>query len=314
MARVAGSPAHRRRELAHGRRQGRVAAAAAAASPTGPRRRSAAGVRPRARGGPGDRRRAARPSRTRARIRTARRARCRRGRTARTGTSRRGRGARRRPALRRRSAARARSREHGPPAATVVPVAGGVPQPLCARYGAGRARRRGAPRRRGEALPARAARRDAVRRCSTSPIGGRWPRRTRSTTSTRPPRRFEWVWSGPGSLRWCTTRPARRPTTPTRVTAIEGGRVLERPDRLVTEEPMEIRVHGPGQDPQPLAVTMRTPGNDFELAVGFCGSEGVLAGRPTSRRSRTASDRSDAAAGVQRRHGQAAHPRRPGGA
>ena len=39
---------------------------------------------------------------------------------------------------------------------------------------------------------------------------------------------------------------------------------------------MEIRVHGPGQDPQPLAVTMRTPGNDFELAVGFCVSEGVL--------------------------------------
>ena len=52
----------------------------------------------------------------------------------------------------------------------------------------------------------------------------------------------------------------------------------ERPDRLVTEEPMEIRVHGPGQAPAPLAVTMRTPGNDFELAVGFCHSEGVLAG------------------------------------
>jgi FdhD protein len=52
--------------------------------------------------------------------------------------------------------------------------------------------------------------------------------------------------------------------------------VVERPDQLVTEEPMEIRVHGPGQEPAPLAVTMRTPGNDFELAVGFCVSEGVL--------------------------------------
>jgi FdhD protein len=60
------------------------------------------------------------------------------------------------------------------------------------------------------------------------------------------------------------------------VQAIEGDRVVERPDRLVTEEPMEIRVHGPGQEPAPLAVTMRTPGNDFELAVGFCHSEGVL--------------------------------------
>jgi FdhD protein len=39
---------------------------------------------------------------------------------------------------------------------------------------------------------------------------------------------------------------------------------------------MEIRVHGPGQEPEPLAVTMRTPGHDFELAVGFCLTEGVI--------------------------------------
>src|SRR4051812_14317618 len=39
---------------------------------------------------------------------------------------------------------------------------------------------------------------------------------------------------------------------------------------------MEIRLHGPGQEPEALAVTMRTPGNDFELAVGFCVTEGLL--------------------------------------
>jgi FdhD protein len=61
-----------------------------------------------------------------------------------------------------------------------------------------------------------------------------------------------------------------------RVCAIDGATVRERPDKVVTEEPMEIRLHGPGQEPEPLAITMRTPGNDFELAVGFCVTEGLL--------------------------------------
>ena len=42
-------------------------------------------------------------------------------------------------------------------------------------------------------------------------------------------------------------------------------------DALAGEEPLEIRVHG-----QSLAVTMRTPGNDFDLAAGFLVSEGVI--------------------------------------
>jgi FdhD protein len=64
--------------------------------------------------------------------------------------------------------------------------------------------------------------------------------------------------------------------TSVRVCALDGVVAHEVPDKLVTEEPMEIRLHGPGQEPEPLAVTMRTPGNDFELAVGFCLTEGLL--------------------------------------
>jgi len=70
--------------------------------------------------------------------------------------------------------------------------------------------------------------------------------------------------------------PARRAVTSVRVCAVDGDTVRERPDKVVTEEPMEIRLHGPGQEPSALAVTMRTPGNDFELAVGFCRTEGLL--------------------------------------
>ena len=75
-----------------------------------------------------------------------------------------------------------------------------------------------------------------------------------------------------------TAASTRRAVTPVRVRAIDGHRLIERPDRLVTEEPMEIRVHGYGQDAEPIAVTMRTPGHDFELAVGLCRTEGLLQG------------------------------------
>ena len=51
------------------------------------------------------------------------------------------------------------------------------------------------------------------------------------------------------------------------------------PDEVITEEPLEIRVEAPGLEPEPYATIMRTPGNDFELAVGFLASEGIITGR-----------------------------------
>jgi FdhD protein len=74
------------------------------------------------------------------------------------------------------------------------------------------------------------------------------------------------------------SRAARRPVTTLRVRSLDGDQVRDRPDKVVTEEPMEIRVHGPAQEPRPLVVTMRTPDHDFELAVGFCRTENVLRG------------------------------------
>jgi FdhD protein len=68
----------------------------------------------------------------------------------------------------------------------------------------------------------------------------------------------------------------RKSVTSVQVIAVRPGRHLQLPDRLATEEPMEIRAAGPAQAPEPAAVTMRTPGHDFELAVGFLFTEGVV--------------------------------------
>ncbi len=62
-----------------------------------------------------------------------------------------------------------------------------------------------------------------------------------------------------------------RVTERRKVLRIREGAVSERPDTLAGEEPLEIRLGG-----RPLAVTMRTPGDDFALAAGFLVSEGVL--------------------------------------
>jgi FdhD protein len=71
------------------------------------------------------------------------------------------------------------------------------------------------------------------------------------------------------------TRAARRRSENLLVTNVRAGVASRRPDDLVVEEPMTIQLDG-----TTVSTTMRTPGNDFELAVGFCHTEGLLAGVP----------------------------------
>jgi FdhD protein len=61
--------------------------------------------------------------------------------------------------------------------------------------------------------------------------------------------------------------------------AVRGESLEVRDDRVVGEAPLEIRAAGPRQDPVAVAITMRTPGHEAELAVGFLLTEGLLDGQ-----------------------------------
>jgi FdhD protein len=69
------------------------------------------------------------------------------------------------------------------------------------------------------------------------------------------------------------------PTVRLRVEESHEEHTRGREDRVITEEPLEIRLAWPGHPAQRVWVTMRTPGHDFELAAGYAVHEGLT--RPT---------------------------------
>jgi FdhD protein len=62
-----------------------------------------------------------------------------------------------------------------------------------------------------------------------------------------------------------------RVTQRRRILHVDDGVAVERPDTLAVEEPLEIRIAG-----RAIAVTMRTPGDDFDLVAGFAFTEGLI--------------------------------------
>ena len=73
--------------------------------------------------------------------------------------------------------------------------------------------------------------------------------------------------------------PPVRHVTSHRILAVRGDSLEVRDDRVVGEAPLEIRAAGPRQDPVAVAITMRTPGHEAELAIGFLRTEGLLDGQ-----------------------------------
>ncbi|MEV4110525.1 formate dehydrogenase accessory sulfurtransferase FdhD [Nonomuraea sp. NPDC049695] len=70
------------------------------------------------------------------------------------------------------------------------------------------------------------------------------------------------------------TRPGA--TSRVRITELSGSTARDRRDDLATEEPLEIRLTAADGTRKTVAITMRTPGHDFELAAGFLHGEGLV--------------------------------------
>jgi FdhD protein len=68
---------------------------------------------------------------------------------------------------------------------------------------------------------------------------------------------------------------ARFSKTKRRIWTVENGQVKRKTDYLATEEPLEILLRA-GAEQRTVAITMRTPGHDYELAAGFLYNEGVI--------------------------------------
>jgi len=73
-----------------------------------------------------------------------------------------------------------------------------------------------------------------------------------------------------------STRPGR--SVEVILTTLGDGITTKRHDRVAVEEPLEIRLVA-GRERRSLVLTMRTPGNDFELAAGFLFNEGIITSR-----------------------------------
>jgi FdhD protein len=81
-----------------------------------------------------------------------------------------------------------------------------------------------------------------------------------------------------------------RAKTRVRVRQVEGDTARDRSDYVATEEPLEIRLSAGGAT-RTLAITMRTPGADFELAAGFLHGEGIVGHRKDVREIRYCTDK-----------------------